>query len=268
MSQAKSSGFEGSASGGHGACAPQDDAASTVPRVQGSVATVFVNGIFNPKDEASWASQRETLESIFDCPAVHVHNPTLAIDVSHEQAANLVRKNAGFAFGAALMATVAVAVDAYMETGITAKVIASTMDGIKSSLEPKAEAVAKTMEYEIGALCQTNENLKTINLVSHSHGGWCTECFIRNGHAASLAQMHGLTFNVYVMGCPVLVRPDETVSEMLQLHNSLDIISMRYESRTTFEGVDYVQTQARQAYHSCSKYINWLKTAVSDPNVI
>ncbi|GBG33963.1 Hypothetical Protein FCC1311_101862 [Hondaea fermentalgiana] len=239
-----------------------------VETIEGDEVTVFVNGLFNPKDEATWTANKAKLLDIFGCPAVHIHNPTLARDIPHERVTSLVRKNAGLAFGAALMAAAAVAVDSYLDTGYRERVIATSMDGIRSQLEPQAVTVADKMKRHMKSMCEANPNIKTINLVCHSHGGWCTLCFIREGHAEALAQDHGIKFHVFVLGSPVLVHPGPGAEDILQLHNALDPVSLRYEDPNEILESDFVRAQADRPYHSCLTYMDWLKVERNAPDAI
>jgi len=218
-----------------------------------------VNGLFNPKNEENWSAIEALLVTQFDCPAVHVHNPTLALDIE-EQADKLktkVEKSSKWALGAALVGMGAVMLDRYLDTGYTMKVIVATMDTVKEKMTEQAKTVSFQIHKEIAQHCEDHPDLKLINLVAHSHGGWCTKELLEQGLADELAMTFGLKFDVFIMGCPVLVTRTAAVRNVVQLHNALDVISLRYaESSSTNE--PYVISSKETPYHGCIEYLSWL----------
>ena len=85
---------------------------------------VFVNGLFNPKaapgtdDADDWASTKASLESTWaGCEALHVHNPTLAVDAEKLFGKAVQGGGAKLALGASFFALPLAAVDTYLETG-------------------------------------------------------------------------------------------------------------------------------------------------------
>lgn len=226
---------------------------------------VWVNGLFNPKRDDDWAERKTTLEDIFGCPAHHVHNPTLAVALpGRERALELAKRNAGFALGASFLAVAAVAVDTYLDAGLTEAAIATTMDGVKSKLDEQALEVAAKMETEVSRLCAAARGVREVVLVSHSHGGWCTAAFMQSEALRRVAEEFGVVFSVFSMGCPVLLPAGGVgVARVLQLHNERDVISLRYADDEAPGAATVVRSDA-ESYHSASKYIVWLREVLAD----
>jgi len=222
-----------------------------------AVATVFVNGLFNPKSEEVWEKHQKRLEGIFECKAFHVHNPTLATELSMEKLTNPTAKFGASMFALGAMASMAY--DAYQGTDYTTKAVGITMDGVKSNLEKQSKSVAQKIEDEVDTLLTGKPDIKKINLVGHSHGGWSTAVFIQQKHAHRLALKHGVTFNVVILGCPVLVQPGAGVSTLVQLHNKLDPVSLRYADKTAIGKSNEVVSAQEAPYHECTKYLDWLE---------
>jgi len=228
------------------------------PCLEGPRVTVFVNGLFNPQRDDVWAPIKERLQHILKCPAVHVHNPTLAVDIPYDEAIETVKKNSALALGATLFAAAAVALDVYNETGVTEKVVATAMDKIKGTLEPKAKKIAAKIETELEAVLAMNPGVNKVFLVSHSHGGWCAREFVELGAAARIVEKFGVDIHLYAMGCPVLVEKGDGIKFLLQIHNAKDPISLRYAQRGA-ENAPQVSTSNDKAFHSCLKYLELLE---------
>mmetsp|Transcript_19840 Transcript_19840/g.56717 ORF Transcript_19840/g.56717 Transcript_19840/m.56717 type:complete len:238 (+) Transcript_19840:143-856(+) len=227
--------------------------------------TFYVNGLFNPKEEIDWPTLRDSLEEGFDCPAIHFHNPTMAI--SHGAVVDAVKKNSGLAALASVFAVGAVLVDTMLDTGVTPRVIASAMDQVQGVLQEKAEKVARRLQGEIAKGLERAPHVRHVNLVGHSHGGWCAREFIQLGLAAELAEAHGVDFRVYVLGCPVLVKPGEGVSSLVQLHNAKDVLSLRYEPSVAAREPQVVVASS-ETYHVMDKYLRWLRRYLSNASAL
>jgi hypothetical protein len=257
---------------------------------------VFVNGLFNPKaapgadDADDWASTKASLESTWaGCEALHVHNPTLAVDAEKLFGKAVQGGGAKLALGASFFALTLAAVDTYLETGQTARVIGAAMDSTRSTLASKAHEVSQKIEAELlrlvaprGASDNLGEDaaeppstdasahlpprgpLELLDLVAHSHGGWCVRALIDSGGLERvLDAAPRLRVRFWVLGCPVLVEipPDKLASRVsvLQLHNELDVVSLRYEPDAAKKRAAHVvRTSDRGIWHSLKKYLLWL----------
>jgi hypothetical protein len=282
---------------------------------------VFVNGLFNPKaapgtaDADDWASTKASLESTWaGCEALHVHNPTLAVD-AEKLFGKAVQggSSAKLALGASFFALTLAAVDTYLETGQTARVIGAAMDSTRSTLAGKAHEVSQKIEAELlrlvaprGASDNSGKDdaaverlsaamgrltseaqaepqstdasahlpprgpLELLDLVAHSHGGWCVSALIESGGLARvLDAAPQLRVRLWVLGCPVLVEipPDDKLASrvsVLQLHNELDVVSLRYEPDAAKKRATHVvRTSDRGIWHSLKKYLLWLPEVLS-----
>mmetsp|Transcript_3990 Transcript_3990/g.7003 ORF Transcript_3990/g.7003 Transcript_3990/m.7003 type:complete len:250 (-) Transcript_3990:218-967(-) len=224
-----------------------------------AVATVFVNGIFNPKDDVSWRQTQKELEAILQAPAHEVHNPTLAI--APEAAIDALAGNSKLALGAGLLALGVAAFGAFSDSATTARVVAASLDSARSKLQSKADVVSAKIGRQVEEMLQSldsNSDGQVVNLVGHSHGGWCIQSFANDGTLGNLAETYGVTFDVYILGCPVLVKRVPGVGQLVQLHNDLDLVSLRYAPE---EAVleESVVTEKVRSYHSCHSYLKWLK---------
>lgn len=195
------------------------------------------------------------LEKLFGCKAVHLHNPTLAVKLPKKSDFSKATLSAF-----ALFTVAAVAVDLANGGTVTESLIDESMSSIESSMEPKAEEVAQMMEAEITRICAKNPDVQMINIVGHSHGGWSTARWVTNGHSAALAENLGVSFDIYVMGTPVVV-PAGTpgVNKVVQLHNVLDPASCRFATEEE-KNQAHVVWASENAYHASSKYLTWFES--------
>jgi hypothetical protein len=290
---------------------------------------VFVNGLFSPKgapgeeDAADeWASTKASLESVWEgCEALHVHNPTMAVDAEKLLGKAVQGGSAKMALGASLFALTLVAVDTYLETGHTGRVVGATMDKARSTLDDRAHEVSRKIEAELLRLVAPrgvseeagkDEPVKRLSsamtsmkveegqierpstgaaagkadhfpprgaarleLVAHSHGGWCVRALIDSGGLARVlnAAPH-LRVRLWILGCPVLVKfPSSDVKlasrvSVLQLHNELDVVSLRYEPDSAKkQAAHVVRTSDRGVWHSLKSYLIWLPEVISKNSV-